>query len=70
VTRGKHKPPPDPMSMREVAAYFRVSYATVQRMVATQHRFPNAYRVGWMWRIPLADVQAYEAEQLKKKGRR
>jgi excisionase family DNA binding protein len=67
--RPRKPPEPDPMTIAELAERWRVSKQTVQRMVNLEHRFPNAFRIGWQWRIPLADVQAYEAEQLRKRRR-
>ena len=67
--KASRPPDPDPMSIAELAERWRVSKQTVQVMINKRHLFPNAFRIGWQWRIPLADVEAYEAEQLRKRHR-
>lgn len=53
--------PQDPMSVAELSARWRANPKTVWRLVA-QGKLPGAFRVGRQWRVPLADVEAYEAK--------
>lgn len=55
---------PPLMGTAEIAARWDVHPETVRRM-AVRGRFPGAFRVERRWRIPLADVLAYETEQRK-----
>lgn len=46
------------MSIEEVAEYFGISARTVRRMMSRQELSAN--RIGGQWRIPIADIEAFE----------
>ena len=56
--------PAAPLSIDQLAERWNVGRETVRRM-AVAGRFPGAFRVGRQWRVPLAAVETYEAQQLK-----
>lgn len=54
------------LTSRQVAGQLKTTERTVLREIA-RGRFPNAFKVGWSWRIPRADLDAYINKQKRKR---
>lgn len=54
------------LSTQEVARQLAVHDSTIRRMLQHGH-FPAALKVGGVWKVPQADVDAYVEEQRRER---
>lgn len=49
------------LTTREVCKRLGYSHSSVvNKMITREKRFPNAFKMGGMWRVPIVDVEAFE----------
>lgn len=53
----------------ELEVRLKLHRNTVTRLLA-QRRFPNAFRTGGRWRIPLSDIERFIRDEAAKEPRR
>lgn len=54
------------LSAQEVAKQLRIADRTVLNLIQ-RGKFPNAFQVGRVWRIPQADLKAYVEKQRRER---
>ena len=56
------------LSVEEVASRFDVDGSTIRRALY-RNEFPNAFKIGRLWKIPEADLREFVKKQTQKRER-